>query len=176
MTVLIVVVLNKMKEYLVWKVLVNISLGEEIFILISKEVFESLNIFRQNQKSQTEACGVIMGERRGKHFYITNFTLPMPTDIRSRYSCKRNTQGHQELVDLYHSQTNGSIQYLGEWHSHPEDNAFPSQKDLNEWPITYNYLYAKEHINKMICLILGTKNDWLGLYYNGKLYTSSLTK
>ena len=176
MTVLIVVVLNKMKEYSVWKVLVNILLGEEIFIVVSKEAFESLNVFRQHQNSQTEACGVIMGERRGKHFYITNFTLPMPTDIRSRYYCKRNIQGHQELVDLYHSQTNGSIQYLGEWHSHPEVNAIPSQKDLNEWPITYNYLHAKEHINEMVCLILGTKNDWLGLYYNGKLYTSSLTK
>ncbi|WP_416041519.1 Mov34/MPN/PAD-1 family protein [Acinetobacter lactucae] len=167
---------NHMKRYNVWKIIIDHQSGDEIFIVIDKNAIDNINSFRQKQISQAEACGVIIGERKGKHFFITQFTPPMPTDIRSRYACKRNIEGHQELVDMYHSQTQGCLQYLGEWHSHPQVNAFPSQKDLSEWPVTYNYLYSKENISDMICLILGTENDWLGLYCNGKLYTSFLVK
>lgn len=163
-----------MKSYYVWKILIDHQLRDEIFIVIDKNAVDNINSFRQKQISQVEACGVIIGERKGKHFFITQFTPPMPTDIRFRYACKRNIEGHQELVDIYHSQTKGCLQYLGEWHSHPQVNAVPSQKDLNEWPITYNYIYSKENISNMVCLILGTESDWLGLYHHHTLYSGEL--
>lgn len=78
-----------MNEFLLWKVTIDQSIREEIFIIIDKIALDQINGFRQKNLIQQEACGVIIGERKGKHFFIKKFTPPMPTDNRSRYCCKR---------------------------------------------------------------------------------------
>lgn len=163
-----------MSDLIIWKAQIDHKVNDEIFIIIDKIAFDQINCFRQKEISQPEACGVIIGERKDKHFFIRKFTPPMSTDFRTRCSCKRNNEGHQELVDQLHLESKGSLQYLGEWHSHPQLSAKPSTKDKNEWPNTYNYLSIKENIHEMICLILGTEQDWLGIYYENILYSARL--
>ena len=163
-----------MSDLIIWKTIIDHTTRDEIFIIIDKIAFDQINCFRQNELSQLEACGVIIGERKDKHFFIRKFTPPMPTDNRTRYSCKRNNDGHQELVDQLHLESKGSLQYLGEWHTHPQITARPSTKDKNEWPKTYNYLSKEENMKEMICLILGTDSDWLGIYHQDILYSASI--
>lgn len=142
---------------------------KESIILIPAHLFNELEKWRQYKADQVEACGIIYGERRGNHFLVTGITTPVMTDIRSRYACKRNISGHQEVLDLVHKQSKGKIQYLGEWHSHPQKIASPSTTDLREWKISYEYLSKEQNLDKMLCLILGLKDDWVGVYAQGQL-------
>jgi integrative and conjugative element protein (TIGR02256 family) len=47
------------------------------------------------------------------------------------------------------------LQYLGEWHTHPEDSPSPSSIDLGTW---------QRHLNadneQMVLLIVGRKEIW----------------
>lgn len=142
---------------------------EELITIIPEYLFEEFNKWRQYKPDQMEACGIIYGERRANHFLVTGFTSPMLTDKRSRFSCTRNTHGHQQQLDCMHKQTNGIIQYLGEWHSHPQKIASPSSTDLREWKKTYNYLIKEQQMDKILFLVLGIETDWIGVYQFGQL-------
>lgn len=142
----------------------------QIIALIPESLIQQFNEWRQVRTAQNEACGVIIGERRGQHYLVTGFTPPMPTDTRTRYFCKRHIMGHQQIIDWHHEQSFGRIQYIGEWHSHPEKTAQPSLTDLREWNVTQCYLKKEQALNDMLCFILGTEKDWLGVYSHGELY------
>ncbi len=48
--------------------------------------------------------------------------------------------------------------YMGEWHTHPEDHPTPSGIDLRNWlDITV------PRPEPMVFLILGRRSDWLGV-------------
>lgn len=50
------------------------------------------------------------------------------------------------------------LDYMGEWHSHPEDFPRPSGTDLRNWlEIT---VPRKE---PMVFMIIGRKDDWIGV-------------
>lgn len=159
-----------MEAYKAWILEKNAQHPEEIITVIPEYLFNEFKNWRQFKSDQAEACGIIYGERRGRHFLVTGITTPMITDVRSRYACKRNIRGHQEVLDQLHKQSNGKIQYLGEWHSHPQKIALPSPMDLREWKNSYEYLHKEQNIDKMLCLILGVEKDWIGIYEQGQLH------
>jgi integrative and conjugative element protein (TIGR02256 family) len=55
--------------------------------------------------------------------------------------------------------------YVGEWHTHPEDVPAPSTIDLQEWSIVMKRNPGKP----MIFLIVGRKEEWFGVGLNGLL-------
>ena len=48
--------------------------------------------------------------------------------------------------------------YLGEWHTHPEDWPKPSGKDLREWRIL-----LREQRRPLVFLIVGFQGRWVGV-------------
>ena len=50
------------------------------------------------------------------------------------------------------------MDYLGEWHTHPEDLPKPSDKDLREWRIL-----LREQRRPLVFLIVGLKGCWVGV-------------
>lgn len=95
-----------------------------------------LNVFRQHiqrQSSDAEAGGLLLGEVRGRHLNLVDATFPTFDDLRSRYSFERLPQGHAEVAQKMWSDSRGTVRYLGEWHSHPQDCPIPSGIDRSEW-------------------------------------------
>jgi integrative and conjugative element protein (TIGR02256 family) len=123
-------------------------------IVIMPTVVKRLFAHRQLSWNSNEAAGVLIGERRGPHIVIHEISEPGVGDIRSRHSVDRCGSHHQLIVDEAFLRSSGTLQYLGEWHTHPEDTPFPSTKDLNSWG---KYLIDSEH---MLLLIVGRKNVW----------------
>lgn len=109
---------------------------------------------RQLDGSSNEAAGVLIGERRGSHMVIYDISEPGKGDIRSRYFVDRRGPHHQAAVDDAFARSSGKLQYLGEWHTHPEDQPSPSSTDLGTWR---RHLVAKE---QMVLLIIGRKQIW----------------
>lgn len=134
------------------------------YVVIEPHVLAIINRWRQHELGQSEACGILLGERRGdngSYIRITHLTEPYATDQRSRMYYQRNLMGHQQFLDALHRQSNGEIQYLGEWHTHPQQRAIPSTTDYLEWAKTSNL--ARFCKSQRVFLIAGTAADWLGV-------------
>ena len=94
---------------------------------------ETLKIFkkyRQLGKRDKEAGGILMGQVRDYHIYITRASLPSSFDKATRYSFKRNKKIAQLLIYYEFWNSGKTITYLGEWHTHPEPNPTPSFTDI----------------------------------------------
>lgn len=134
-------------------------------IVIMSNVVEVLLSHRQLTPDSFEAAGVIIGERRGMHLVINDLSEPGVGDIRHRYNVDRRGQHHQAKVISTFSQSNGRKQYLGEWHTHPEDYPTPSNTDKSSW------VKNLKNSKPMIVIIVGRNDLWVG-----KIFKNTLVK
>ena len=133
-------------------------------------VLEIIDRFRQRKYySQLESCGILMGEKRGLHgedIHVMHLSTPKITDFRTPVYYKRGVYGHQEHLNQLHDSSQGRIQYLGEWHTHPQKNAKPSSTDYREWRKTCKYFKEQP----VLFFIAGVHEDWLGIQKNEVLH------
>lgn len=134
-------------------------------LVIMPSVVSRLLEYRQLDCSSNEAAGVLIGERRGSHMVIHEISEPGKGDIRSRYFVDRRGPHHQAAVNDAFARSSGRLQYLGEWHTHPEDQPSPSPTDLGTWR---RHLVAQE---QMILVIIGRKQLWAAKKVSEKIVT-----
>lgn len=137
---------------------------DEALVVIFSEVVEILLSYRQLAKASPESAGVIIGERRGMHLVIRTVSVPSDADLRSRFEVNRISKHHQEKVDTAFRESNGTWQYLGEWHTHPEDVPSPSMTDYSSWN---KYLHSPD---PLILIIVGRTKWWVGKKINQEIY------
>lgn len=132
-------------------------------ILMEVEPVETLNRYRQDHQGKAEAGGILLGYRRDGHLHVTMVTVPQPSDQRQRYWFSRSYKYHQQVALRYWESNDGAMDYLGEWHTHPEDRPTPSSLDLFEWQKIY-----RVQPNPMIFVILGWSGEfWVGMSGDG---------
>lgn len=124
-------------------------------LVIMPVPLKSMLAYRQLGSFSTEAAGVLIGERRGPHLVVHQISEPGPGDIRRRCFVDRRGAHHQIAVDEAFINSSGILQYLGEWHTHPEDSPSPSPTDIGTWQ---RYLIADDE--EMVLLIIGRKEIW----------------
>lgn len=99
-----------------------------------------------------EAGGILLGSVHGTHMLIERATPPTAWDRRSRYQFERMPFGHEAIALSQWTASQGTIRYLGEWHTHPQDYPHPSGLDRLEW----NRLSAKRRDKRpMLAVIVG---------------------
>ena len=115
----------------------------------------SLEIFRhhvQVRDVDCEAGGLLLGSVHGTHMLIEQATIPTVWDRRFRYLFERMPFGHEAIALARWTASRGTVRYLGEWHTHPEDHPHPSGLDRSEW----NLLSAKRRDKRsMLAVIVG---------------------
>lgn len=128
-------------------------------ILIESFPLEEMDLYRQDASHKTEAGGIILGYRRGTHLHVTQVTIPQISDKRHRYGFHRSAQHHQQVaLKAWHASGN-TMDYLGDWHTHPELHPSPSELDLNEWK-----KICSKRTSPMLFMIIGVSGDlWVGL-------------
>jgi integrative and conjugative element protein (TIGR02256 family) len=104
-------------------------------IKIDESVFDRICPFIQSEPNSTEAGGVLLGRfiKDSKDIVIDKVTIPMVGDKRTRFSFKRSEVMHQRIVDREWNKSKGTCNYLGEWHTHPENYPYPSSVDREDW-------------------------------------------
>src|SRR4051812_47700090 len=95
----------------------------------SKEVIDTLSKFRQTRSGTHEAGGILLGQVSKDCTYVCRVSIPNDLDKRSLFSFKRSKKSAQLIAEYEFHNSGGTITYLGEWHSHPEDIASPSSQD-----------------------------------------------
>ena len=136
-------------------------------LLIESSVLQRAFSFRQARSVDCETGGILLGFRRGPHLHVCDLTVPQRGDLRRRYGFQRNDGQHQAIAIARWKDSAHCMDYLGEWHTHPELDPSPSSLDKSEWK------KIAEHANQpMVFLIAGTEYDfWLGVGSKRKLAT-----
>jgi integrative and conjugative element protein (TIGR02256 family) len=128
-------------------------------VLIEDDVLDALEEFRQLERTSPESGGILLGFRRGPHLHVVEITAPQPDDTQSRTAFHRKSKAHQKIALARWAASGSRLDYVGEWHSHPESNPMPSGVDWREWRAILALRTAP-----MLFLILGTSGPpWLGV-------------
>jgi len=133
-------------------------------LLIDDNIIFQVNNFVQNKSFIPESGGVLIGSQViDKQDYILNIiTVPQRNDIRKRYKYFRNKKYHQDIIDNIWLSSNGLSNYIGEWHTHPQELPEPSAKDINNWKKRIKH--PTFYLDRLFFIILGTQHlrVWTG--------------
>ena len=101
---------------------------------ITKEALIIFDNFIQDEYKKKEAGGVLLGRmmKNSDDVIIDMVSPPQKKDKRKRTYFKRNNE-HQNIINEEWEKSGGTCNYLGEWHTHPENNPTPSSIDINTW-------------------------------------------
>lgn len=80
-----------------------------------------------------ERGGILLGMYDSQSYYykITDFTVPNEFDQAGQLFFVRSKHGAQQVINEQWRKSHGLINYLGEWHTHPEKKPKPSAVDLS---------------------------------------------
>jgi integrative and conjugative element protein (TIGR02256 family) len=89
---------------------------------------------------------------------ITFATAPKRGDRRSRTAFHRLSPFHKKFAIRAWRRFGRTLDYVGEWHTHPERDPVPSMIDRTEWA-----KLLRSNRSHLVFMILGTTGLWLGL-------------
>ena len=138
--------------------------ASDALLLIEPQVLQRLVTFRQVDKSAPESGGILLGFRRGRHTHVSDVTVPTKRDLRRRMAFFRHATDHQRVATRRWKESGETMDYVGEWHTHPEDDPFPSGVDLQHWREI-----ASAASRPMVFLIVGRQGNWYGAGLNHRI-------
>lgn len=102
-------------------------------LLIPEEAIEKVRRYKAEVGFRNESGGIILGgqSESGLDFIVKDLTLPSPTDDCGPYHYMRDKNAANELIAQAWEDSDGTINYLGEWHTHNEGRPHPSYVDGN---------------------------------------------
>ena len=102
---------------------------------IADHVLALVAPYRQHDRFAPEAGGVLLGRIVIERPDVTveTLTIPSPDDRRSRFAFFRARKPTQAAINAAWQASGGTQNYLGEWHTHPEDHPTPSWVDQRNW-------------------------------------------
>jgi len=128
------------------------SSNKRTLVSLDDSVLKTFASFAQVKGRDTEAGGILLGKYRGGHLEVVSATPPGARDIRRRTFFSRATSPHREAaLDAWHH-SDGFVGYLGEWHTHPEQNPTPSLLDRAEWR---KLVHARKDGRPLLVIIVG---------------------
>lgn len=79
-----------------------------------------------------ETGGVVIGhfDKVNQIVYVTRLVDAPPDSVRKPTEFTRGNKGLPKQINTIRRRTGGLIDYIGEWHTHPEGGRHPSPKDL----------------------------------------------
>lgn len=101
----------------------------------SADAEDVLESFRQLRSENPESGGLLLGRilLNNRDLIIDRVTPPTKDDTASRFFFFRPLKLAQRIVVTAWRRSRRTQNYLGDWHSHPEDHPTPSPKDIANW-------------------------------------------
>ena len=107
-----------------------IEFADDLRLEISESV---LNIFSANQQktNSKEKGGILLGKRElaTNTYVITEISLPSKKDSAGYSFFVRDKKAAQKVINNRWTESDGIINYLGEWHTHCCEYPIPSLTD-----------------------------------------------
>lgn len=130
----------------------------DIIIKFDSEIIARMNTYKQQSDDACEAGGILIGResKDSGNIIIEHITEPFSKDKRERYAFHRKDSKHLDYYHNLYKDNNYIYAYMGEWHTHPEDNPSYSSIDIKNWT---NIAKQNKDSNKIhYHLIIGIKS------------------
>lgn len=135
------------------------SLPEQGYLIISLKALSILEKHAQHNLLLSEAGGILIGKVRPPHIEITHATEPSHKDYQTRFQFIRRGLHHIQETVCRWKESQYTETYIGEWHTHPQDNPTPSPIDISSWRSKLSGNNRRE-----IMIIVGRNKHWVGLW------------
>jgi integrative and conjugative element protein (TIGR02256 family) len=144
-----------------------IFLAKGRLVTLTEGVVRDTASFATSPESSREAGGILLGHHRGPHVEILKCTIPMPGDRRTRFGFVRHDKGHQETATREWRESGGAINFVGEWHTHPERHPTPSWIDRRSW----RRQMIRAERDPLVFIIVGSAAVYCEIGVEGQLAT-----
>jgi integrative and conjugative element protein (TIGR02256 family) len=134
-------------------------------VTLTDEVTQKIRRFTMSPESNLEAGGILLGSYRGPHIEVLQCTTPMRKDARTQFGFARRDPGHQRAAELAWRESGKTVNFVGEWHTHPEHHPRPSRVDRNTWADQM----LRRHPHPLVFLIAGRATFHCDLGHNARL-------
>lgn len=130
---------------------------DDLTVEIYEDVFSVFKSYEQTE-GKKESGGILLGgfvpdENR---YVITIASIPSPRDRHGFTFFVRNKNSAQEIINTWWNQSGGTINYLGEWHTHGCEMPYPSFVDKqllkyiakdrsNVWPLYFMIIVGQQN-------------------------------
>lgn len=129
-----------------------------------------------NKGLPDESGGILVGRFELDQVVISEAGDPGPRARRTRAGFRRDGDHSQRLLDMAVSRNGGRVDYVGEWHSHPEDcKASPTDESSIEG-VSKNPNYKRTH--PILIVLRHRKRGWkvdASQFAGGRLVPLELT-
>lgn len=125
---------------------------------INDSVFKMMKRCSQSTiENQKEYCGVLLGREiaNTSDIIIDEITEPSKDDVQKKFYFFRDKKYHQKKIVEEWKKSDGTCNYLGEWHTHLENIPEPSSTDIKEWKKALKKF--KYDGNELFFIIIGIK-------------------
>ena len=135
-------------------------------IELAQNLVNKLLSYQQINENDFENGGILMGELypKSNRIKITHI-LVCEHSKNSKYGLELNIKCLQKQMDKIWDESNGTITYLGDWHTHPESNPKPSYIDYKTF--VKNYFVSTFEQNVLLYMILGNRGNIWFKSFNG---------
>lgn len=135
-------------------------------VIIDQVLSEKLLSYKQTNENSPETGGVLMGELylKSNKIKITHILVGELTSS-SKYGLELNVKYLQKKIDEIWQKSDGTITYLGDWHTHPEIKPKPSFIDYKTF--IKNYYSSQFNQNILLYMILGNGDSLWFKSFNG---------
>jgi integrative and conjugative element protein (TIGR02256 family) len=131
----------------------------QIAVQIAPQALATFDANRQMRFYQREAGGQLFARILGNNWEVVAATGPRSRDRRGRFSFWPHRASEQKEIFEHHAL---GLDYVGDWHTHPEDVPTPSPDDLTS--IAKVVRQSTHHLPGFLLLIVGRKPFPEGLW------------
>jgi integrative and conjugative element protein (TIGR02256 family) len=119
-------------------------------LVITDSVLRHFSVHSQMEPWHFEGGGQLFAVVSPLELWICEATGPRPTDKRSRFRYKPDRKAEQAEIKEAHTR---KLQYVGDWHTHPEAMPHPSPTDYSNMSDCFRK--SKHFLNAFILIIVG---------------------
>lgn len=142
-------------------------------IIFKQEVLDTLLTYKQGYNG-SETGGVLLGQiYTDGEIVVCRCSEPCVAGKADRMGFSRSSKTANKIINDAFEGSNGTILYVGEWHTHPEPYPSPSTTDKT----SIEEIYRTANINNpnLIYVIVGEMDIFCGVYDGKTHYRTSLS-
>ncbi|WP_082482899.1 Mov34/MPN/PAD-1 family protein [Methylobacterium sp. Leaf123] len=102
-------------------------LAGNLRLRVTVKALQTFTAYRQKRFYNREAGGQLFGTVRSGKWTVLEATGPRKGDRRTRFGFWPDRASEQQEINAFHVR---GLTYLGDWHTHPEEQPRPSPRDL----------------------------------------------
>ena len=129
-----------------------------IEVVLPDDVLNSIREHVRRAPARIEQGGLLLGYRKQGAVEIHSATFPSRWDYASPTVFQRSARGHRIRAMREWVKSRRTIDWVGEWHTHPGGIARPSYTDRQSWSAL-----AKHTGKAMVFLIFDDRNMFAGV-------------